>query len=294
MFAHFRNLPSCSAQQPLSSLKRVVEDEEEEVASDPTYEQWLNSTGKQFKDPHRPRNWIGGHVPFPLNPSFKPHPPVSDNMRSALYEQYMNDPATNSVRALSEKYSMSIARVDAILRLKGLEDHWRKVNAVFNKQIQTGFLAGMETALGVSRTVKVALRAEEELGEDAILADAQNEVPGNDAARVRYQRMFWEPVVEGQEPVVTDALEKSRQYAAAKNKGKATATDSASLAEHPDRVHIYQRQGRPVVKFVDVGDKWVDEKDIIRRQKESARKARRKQANPLLKENDASLNAQSA
>jgi hypothetical protein len=29
-------------------------------------------------------------------------------------------------------------------------------------------------------------------------ADALDQVEGNDRARTRYQRMFWEPVVEGQ------------------------------------------------------------------------------------------------
>lgn len=30
--------------------------------SDPTYEAWLDGVGKQFRDPHRPRNWLGGQV----------------------------------------------------------------------------------------------------------------------------------------------------------------------------------------------------------------------------------------
>jgi len=39
----------------------------------------------------------------------------------------MADPEANSVRSLAGRYHLSIKRVDAILRLKGLEKSWIKV-----------------------------------------------------------------------------------------------------------------------------------------------------------------------
>lgn len=39
----------------------------------------------------------------------------------------MTNPQTNSVRDLSGRYHLSMKRVDAILRLKGLEESWVKV-----------------------------------------------------------------------------------------------------------------------------------------------------------------------
>ncbi len=66
--------------------------------------------------------------PFPLNPTFKPPTPVSDELRTIIYTFYMANPAVNGVRALAERYGLSIKRVDAILRLKGLEEHWKKVS----------------------------------------------------------------------------------------------------------------------------------------------------------------------
>jgi hypothetical protein len=39
----------------------------------------------------------------------------------------MADPEANSVRALAAKHHISIKRVDAMLRLKGLEESWKKV-----------------------------------------------------------------------------------------------------------------------------------------------------------------------
>lgn len=67
------------------------------------------------------------YQPFPLNPSFKPPTPVSDALRNTLYESFMDNPKANSVRNLASRYHLSIKRVDAILRLKGLEESWIKV-----------------------------------------------------------------------------------------------------------------------------------------------------------------------
>lgn len=43
----------------------------------------------------------------------------------------MTDPQANSVRALAVKHHLSIKRIDAILRLKGLEESWKKVRNLF-------------------------------------------------------------------------------------------------------------------------------------------------------------------
>jgi len=39
----------------------------------------------------------------------------------------MIDPKLNSVRALAARHNTSIKRVDAVLRLKGMEEAWKKV-----------------------------------------------------------------------------------------------------------------------------------------------------------------------
>lgn len=67
--------------------------------------------------------------PFPLNQSFRPPPPVSDALRTHIYFSYMADPEANSVRALAARHHLSIKRIDAILRLKGLEQSWKKVSS---------------------------------------------------------------------------------------------------------------------------------------------------------------------
>jgi len=74
---------------------------------------------------------LSGYQPFPLNPSFKPPTPVSDALRNTLYQSFMANPKASSVRSLASRYHLSIKRVDAILRLKGLEKSWIKVCLAF-------------------------------------------------------------------------------------------------------------------------------------------------------------------
>lgn len=56
----------------------------------------------------------------------------------------------------------------------------------------------MEYILGVKDNKKATSGALALLSENAIQADIQHEQEGNDKARTRYQRHFWEPVPEGQ------------------------------------------------------------------------------------------------
>jgi hypothetical protein len=76
-----------------------------------------------------------------MNPSFKPPPPVSDGLRNAIYKEFMKDPVNNNVRALSQRYHLSLKRVDAILRLKGMEEAWEKVSTTFT------LITGVDTRL---------------------------------------------------------------------------------------------------------------------------------------------------
>ena len=67
-----------------------------------------------------------------MNPSFKPPPPLSDAVRTKIYREFMQNPKINSVRFLSQRYHISMKRVDAILRLKGMEVAWIKVCIVLS------------------------------------------------------------------------------------------------------------------------------------------------------------------
>ncbi|KAI0363051.1 hypothetical protein BV20DRAFT_1007847 [Pilatotrama ljubarskyi] len=229
----------------------------------PSYAQWLRTEGVKYKEPHRPKNWLGGE-PFPLNPTFKPPTPISDAVRTKIWNEYMLDPAKFNVRVLAQRHGLSIARVDAILRLKGLEEHWRK-----NKQLQTGFLKGMEYVLGVtdnaaaSRSIRSAAQ---ELGEDAVEADAVSEATKT-LARDRYQRLFWEPVTEGKAPIIPTALARASEDAV-KYKASVEAAKLKKLRNlntEPQPAQVLERPGRPTMRFVDVGAKFIDVDDRLKR-----------------------------
>ncbi|KAI0714949.1 eukaryotic mitochondrial regulator protein-domain-containing protein [Earliella scabrosa] len=244
---------------------------EDPFTQGPTYAQWLRTEGVKYKDPHRAKNWLGGQ-PFPLNPSFKPPTPVSDAVRTTIWNEYITDPGQSNVRKLAQRHGLSIARVDAILRLKGLEQHWRK-----NKQLQTGFLKGMEFCLGVTdkhMMSSATRRAAQELGEDAVEADELSEAT-KDVARARYQRLFWEPVVEGKDPTMSAALARASVDGASFSKAREAALlhrlRHLKLETEPDVV--VERQGRPTLRFVDVGVKFVDVKDRLKRVQAAKRRS---------------------
>ncbi|KAI9057780.1 hypothetical protein FKP32DRAFT_1597999 [Trametes sanguinea] len=177
----------------------------------------------------------------------------------------MLDPVKFNVRVLAQRHGLSIARVDAILRLKGLEQQWKKQG----KQLQTGFLKGMEYILGVTdkQSARRALRsAAAELGEDAVEADAVSEATKS-RSRDRYQRLFWEPVTEGKAPVVPNSLARAAVDAvntvAAREASKLKKLRNLSAEPQPARV--IERPGRPTIRFVDVGAKFIDVDDRLKR-----------------------------
>lgn len=63
-----------------------------------------------------------------MNTTFKPPAPISDELKDVIYAKFMENPSKNGVRELAAMHGLSIKRVDAILRLKGLEEHWKKVS----------------------------------------------------------------------------------------------------------------------------------------------------------------------
>ncbi|KAI9444908.1 eukaryotic mitochondrial regulator protein-domain-containing protein [Lactarius indigo] len=236
---------------------------------DPTWSVWKKTVGKQFEKPHRPCNWLGGKVPFPLNPSFKPPTPVSDALRNTLYQSFMADPKSNSVRNLAGRYHLSMKRVDAILRLKGLEENWVK---------------GMERHLGVMYDASKHKTHEDwvESRIQTVEADALDQAEGDNKARTRYQRMFWEPVVEGTDPVLPNALKKAREDAIRHGRSEEPSKSVHATLGQSDHnrkgVEVTSTSGtaagRPTTKFIDVGTKFLDPKDHLRRMKESERRAR--------------------
>ncbi|KAF5352390.1 hypothetical protein D9756_005802 [Leucocoprinus leucothites] len=288
--------------------------EERPREREPSYNEFLNTVGAQYKFA-KPNNWLGGEVPFPMNPSFKPPPPLPDALRQQIYNEYMQDPVQNSVRILSQRYHLSLKRIDAILRLKGLEHSWYKMCSLrlwalftltndflyvlidrrpsvvpyiarsMKKPIQYGFQRGMEKLLGVK-----SHNATETLQDgprwDATEADNLEQDENRDAQRQRYQRHYWESVPEdGREPIVPAALEHAKKLAqrlvkygehqkSSHPRLMPRATDNNYFMASPKSQS--EKDGRPVLEVRDVGGKFLNLNDSLKRIATAERRAREK------------------
>ncbi|KAJ3168311.1 hypothetical protein HDU88_001751 [Geranomyces variabilis] len=107
---------------------------------------WLaeEKGGEQFRDA-KAGKFVTNRTdrPFPMNPYFKPLPPLSDETRASIFRLYLEDPQQWTPRALAEHFGLAIVRVQAILRLKALA---QKMEAE-GKPLQTGLVKGMEGML---------------------------------------------------------------------------------------------------------------------------------------------------
>ncbi|PWZ03863.1 hypothetical protein BCV70DRAFT_171019, partial [Testicularia cyperi] len=111
----------------------------------PPFEQWIATEANAYKQPKPGMgpNWIGD-TPFPLNPAFNPPPPVRQSTKTEIWKLHASDPKKWTIRALSEKYSIGNQRMEAILRLKALENEWQALD----KPLQIDFQTNMDRLLG--------------------------------------------------------------------------------------------------------------------------------------------------
>ncbi|PLW33817.1 hypothetical protein PCANC_21910 [Puccinia coronata f. sp. avenae] len=149
----------------------------------------LSEEGLKFRHPTIGRtNWLGDDIPFPTNPWFKPQPPLSDKMRTKVYESFkqrilktyqQNDlsalPSDEKkrqeqifIRETSEQWGICRDRVSAIIRLKAMENSWplNQTNEegqpikAHKRTLQLNFEKGMESVLGI-QTDQVPRRNED-------------------------------------------------------------------------------------------------------------------------------------
>lgn len=90
------------------------------------------------------RSFARPDQPFPMNPLFRPPPPLSDQTRSRIYSHYRQNPGLHTPRALAEHFGISIARVYAVLRLKSVQE----TLVAAGKPLHVDLAAGMDKMLG--------------------------------------------------------------------------------------------------------------------------------------------------
>ncbi|KAK0208677.1 eukaryotic mitochondrial regulator protein-domain-containing protein [Desarmillaria ectypa] len=248
------------------------EPDEKQSGQPKSYATFMEKIGGRFKIANEPK-WLGGDIPFPMNRSFKPPPPLSDSHRSIIYEEYMRDPEKNNVRELAQRHHLSLGRIDAILRLKGMEHAWVKEG----KTLQTGFLIGMEKLVSVRDS-----RRRITTRDDANEADEIEEEPGRQAARDRYERHYWESLMEDAEPIVPMSLKRSKALATSRTASDYLHTDDPRITPRvktpryvrkpKEKIQLASKLFRPDLKFVDVGSKFIDQRSLLKRYKASERR----------------------
>ncbi|KAG8994285.1 hypothetical protein FRB94_008399 [Tulasnella sp. JGI-2019a] len=258
-----------------SSPKRNSDDTGSGPQTGVTFEAWLSRIGTQFKDPLPGRtNWLGVTCPFPMNPSFKPRPPISDAQRQTIFDAHAANPELNSVRALSERFGISLKRIEAIIRLKALEFKWKQDD----RPLRTNFLAGMESALGVIpfRPSNATATIQRSLNSDTDLADRAAEEDANSITEVQrgIPKMYWEGVEDGKEPLVAPLMASLADQHAQKT-ADTIAASAKFLASHQHVVPAKQ-EGRAPMVFVDVGKKFMVPKEENQRLKAAAARSRLK------------------
>jgi hypothetical protein len=84
-----------------------------------------------------------------MNPFFVPTPPLNDKTRTTIYNLYLEEPERWTPLQLAEHFGLSISRIEAILRLKALQDKFKSQE----KPLQTELVKGMDHILG-SKTLR--------------------------------------------------------------------------------------------------------------------------------------------
>ncbi|KAG0307233.1 hypothetical protein BGZ98_000740 [Dissophora globulifera] len=109
------------------------------------FHKWLQGEGTRWATPSFSGPNFVSDVPFPMNPLFKPVPPMSNLAKEEIYKLHRSDSTKWTPRQLGMKYNISIKRVEAILRLKHLEKEMVEDGFV----PQENFTKGMEQLMGV-------------------------------------------------------------------------------------------------------------------------------------------------
>ncbi|CAG7851707.1 SubName: Full=Uncharacterized protein {ECO:0000313/EMBL:CCA68742.1} [Serendipita indica DSM 11827] len=228
---------------------------------------WLRShEGQSFRRPREDGpNWLGGSVPFPLNPSFKPPPPITDKLRTEIFNKHLEKGKTEE--ELSSEYKLGINRIRAILRLKKLEQLW-----VMNKIRHHQFQSRMERYLGAQIDPYDKSRQAARDSANRIDIDVHTHSIGEST---RLQRVYFEMVPEGQNPPLAQHLDLAQavtEEAEAALAGSKKALSLRHLTVAPvtllkengtpyDSATKYKwfypaKAGRTPYTFIDAGDRY--------------------------------------
>ncbi|TPX34085.1 hypothetical protein SmJEL517_g03272 [Synchytrium microbalum] len=184
------------------------------------YRAWLKSDATHYKAAGTGNKFAGKNgLPFPLNPFFKPTPPLADSTREEIYRLHLTEPDTWTVGKLAADYGISFDRVRAILKLKAAEKQAEMAKGI---PPQKEFAKGMERLLSAERRGRNSSRREplrsllaSGLRPFFRMADEDETLSPTDAARILKLapfsniKMKIDRASEGKQPVSQDALQQT-------------------------------------------------------------------------------------
>ncbi|ORY27683.1 eukaryotic mitochondrial regulator protein-domain-containing protein [Naematelia encephala] len=123
---------------------------------------YLNSLAEEFAHPlpGQKAKWLGGNHPYPLNPSFRPPPPLGNQTQDFIYQELCRGVKTTG--ALAAEFNVSKARVEAIRKLKEVEQEFIRQGL----PLQRAFLEAMEPLLGNAASASIRNRYDQQLHVD--------------------------------------------------------------------------------------------------------------------------------
>jgi hypothetical protein len=118
------------------------------------FKDWLREISEKLAAQPTGPVYLGGDRPFPHNPAFVPHTPITDVLRNKLYQLHLEDPEQWTPRKLSAQFKVAIPRIKAVLKIKAAET---KLVAEGRLTLNEEHVKKMEEMLGA----RVPVRAEE-------------------------------------------------------------------------------------------------------------------------------------
>ena len=119
---------------PLPGANEDASEKKDEVAEDsedatggrkPLSEKLLEERrAARSKDVGLPKEKAEDLMPFPLNPYFRSHPVLSEELKDEIYKRVMDE--KRSVRDVSAALGVEMRRVGAVVRLKAIEKQWEQ------------------------------------------------------------------------------------------------------------------------------------------------------------------------
>ncbi|CAG8466290.1 7881_t:CDS:2 [Funneliformis mosseae] len=108
----------------------------------PKFKLWLHNEGNRFINVSKGPNYLNTTTPFPMNPLFKPQPPLNDRTKEEIWLKFTE--AEQTPRKIGGEYGISLKRVEAILKLKKMEKEMIKKGITLQENLREN----MESLLG--------------------------------------------------------------------------------------------------------------------------------------------------